>query len=65
MSRNTHFAPQPDYVTPLNTQTYHKFFEKNAARSVFMMYYIPSYKTAQLTLVQFYRAALAFHVHLL
>lgn len=58
----THFVPQPDCVTSLTGETYDSFFKKNHKRSIMVMYYIPSFKTAQLTVVQFYRAALAFRV---
>lgn len=58
----THYVPQPDYVTILTTSNYNSFFENNKYRSVLVMYYMPSYQSSQLTVVQFYRAALAFRV---
>ncbi len=58
----THFVPQPDCVTSLTTETYNSFFKKNPKRSAMIMYYIPSFKSSQMTVVQFYRAALAFKV---
>ena len=58
----THFVPQPDYVTLLTTSNYNSFFENNKHRSVLVMYYMPSYQSSQLTVVQFSRAALAFRV---